>query len=160
MSFVRAPTAMVSASLAGLCIFLVIALTLLTTGAFSRIETPDRIAPSLTPPQMPALTLPGDRARASADKPMFHPDRKPFASELTAGANGASEFTEAPFVLKGVILANGMARASLFRNVEGDIQWVNRGASIDGWELESVRSDRVELARGEYRTVLLLYPER
>jgi len=59
-----------------------------------------------------------------------------------------------------VVLANGMARASLQRNVEGDIEWVNLGNSIDGWTLESVRADRVALSRGEFRTTLLLYPGR
>ncbi len=161
MSFVRAPTAVVAAMLAGLCAFLLLALTLLTTGSASRIDTPDIVRPTLTPPAMPALTLPGDRARASAEKPMFHPNRKPIAAELSPGADGgASEATEAPFILKGVVIANGTARASLMRNVEGDIQWVKRGNTIDGWELESVRSDRVELSRGEYRTTLHLYPER
>lgn len=160
MSFVRAPTAMVTATLAGVCALLLLGLTLLTTGAISGIDAGGPVRPALAAPEMPALTMPGDRARAYAEKPMFHPDRKPFASELTSGAGGGAEFTEAPFVLKGVILANGMARASLLRNVEGDMQWVGRGKTIDGWVLESVRSDRVELSRGEHRTVLHLYPER
>ena len=161
MSFVRAPTAFVAAMLAGLCAFLLLALTLLTTGSASRVDTPGSVRPTLTPPAIPALTLPGDRARASAEKPMFHQDRKPFLSEPADGAEGAgSNATEAPFVLKGIVIANGTARASLLRNVEGDIQWVSRGTTIDGWKLESVRSNRVELSRGEFRTTLLLYPER
>lgn len=159
MSFVRAPTAIVAATLAGICALLLLALTLLTTGTGSRVAAPDIVRPTLTPPAMPALTTAPDRVRASAEKPLFHPDRKPHAS--TAEASGAAaELTEAPFQLKGIVLANGTARASLQRNVEGDIQWVNRGNTIDGWKLESVRSDRVELSRGEYRTTLLLYPER
>ncbi len=160
MSFVRGPTAFVAAVLAGICGLLLLGLTLLTTGAMSRIETPDIVRPTLTPPEMPAITMSADRSRTSAEKPLFHPDRKPFAAELTSGAEGAAELTEAPFQLKGVVLANGMARASLRRNVEGDIEWVSRGNTIDGWMLESVRSDRVVLSRGEYRTTLLLYPER
>lgn len=161
MSFVRAPTAVVAAMLAGACAVLLLALTLLTTGSASRIETPDIVRATLSAPDMPALALTSDRARASADKPLFHPDRKPHGSGLTADgeADGSGE-TEAPFILKGVVLANGMARASLMRTVEGDIQWVNRGKAIDGWTLVSVRSDRVELTRGEFRTTLLLYPER
>ena len=159
MSFVRAPTAFVAATLAGICALLLLALTLLTTGAGSRIEAPGVVRPALTAPEMPALTQAPDRDRASAEKPLFHPDRRPEQAEAAAGSL-AAEATEAPFALKGVLIANGTARASLLRNVEGDIQWVNRGSTIDGWKLESVRSDRVELSRGEYRTTLLLYPER
>lgn len=160
MSFVRAPTAFIAAVLAGVCAFLLLVLTLLTTGSAGRIETPVTVRPTLSAPAMPAMTAAPERARASAEKPMFHPDRKPFADTLTTGAVDASGQTEAPFVLKGIVLANGMGRASLQRNVEGDIQWVNRGNTVDGWKLEIVRSDRVELSNGEHRTVLHLYPER
>lgn len=160
MSFVRAPTAFVAATLAGICALLLLALTLLTTGTGSRIDAPDIVRPTLTPPDMPALTRAPDRDRASAEKPLFHPDRRPRASDSDAAGGAGAELTEAPFQLKGIVLANGTARASLLRNVEGDIQWVNRGSTIDGWKLESVRSDRVELSRGEYRTTLLLYPDR
>ena len=47
MSFVRAPTAVVAAMLAGLCAFLLLALTLLTTGSATRIDTPDIVRPTL-----------------------------------------------------------------------------------------------------------------
>ncbi|MBA3067969.1 MAG: hypothetical protein FP825_05740 [Hyphomonas sp.] len=160
MSFVRGPTAFVAAILAGVCGLLLLGLTLLSTGAMSRVEMPAEVRPTLTPPEMPALTASADRARASAEKPLFHPNRQPFAAESTSGAGSGAELTEAPFQLKGVVLANGMARASLQRNVEGDIEWVNLGNSIDGWTLESVRADRVALSRGEFRTTLLLYPGR
>lgn len=160
MSFVRGPTAFVAAALAGLCGLLLLGLTLLTTGAMSRIETPDVVRPTLSPPEMPAMTAQSDRTRISAEKPLFHPNRKPFAAELTSGSDAGAELTEAPFELKGVVLANGTARASLRRNVDGDMEWVSRGNTIDGWTLESVRSDRVVLSRGEYRTTLHLYPER
>jgi hypothetical protein len=158
MSFVRAPTAFVAATLAGVCALLLLALTLLTTGAGARVEAPDIVRPSLTAPEMPALSSTPDRDRASSEMPLFHADRRPGPAEAADGSSLAAEATEAPFVLKGVLIANGTARASLLRNVEGDIQWVKRGNTIDGWELESVRSDRVELSRGEYRTTLLLYP--
>lgn len=160
MSFVRAPTAFVAAVLAGVCALLLLALTLLTMGSASRIDRPALIRPTLSAPEMPAISLGASRDRASAEKPMFHADRKPFAEALTTETGAAADLTEAPFVLKGIVLANGIARASLMRNVEGDIQWVNRGTTIDGWKLESVRSNRVELSRGEYRTTLHLYPER
>ena len=161
MSFVRAPTAIVSAILAGICAFLLLILTLLTTGSVGKSDTPVLVRPSLVAPAIPALTALPERERASAEKPLFHPDRKPVSDAATGSETGAGDAaTVAPFRLKGVVMANGMARASLMRDVEGDIEWVNRGQVIDGWTLESVRSDRVTLSRGEYRTTLLLYPDR
>lgn len=161
MSFVRAPTAVVSAILAGICAILLLALTLLTTGSVGKSDAPALVRPTLAAPELPTLTSLPDRERASADKPLFHPDRNPHrAAADTSAASAAETATVAPFRLKGVVMANGMARASLMRDVEGDIEWVNRGSEIDGWTLESVRSDRVVLSRGEYRTTLLLYPDR
>ena len=161
MSFVRAPTAVVSAILAGICAFLLLTLTFLTTGSVSKAEAPILVRPSLAAPAIPALTALPERERASAEKPLFHPDRKPVLSAADAAAAGSDDApTAAPFRLKGVVMANGMARASLLRDVEGDIEWVNRGQVIDGWTLDSVRSDRVVLSRGELRTTLLLYPDR
>lgn len=158
MSFVRAPTAFVSMILAGVCAFLLLVLTLLTTGAGSKVEDAGIVRPTLAAPDMPAMAAIPDRARTSADKPLFHSDRRP--QNAAVDEDSSVDATVAPFQLKGVVLANGMARASLLRNVEGDIQWVNRGNEIDGWTLESVRSDRVVLSRGEYKTTLLLYPDR
>lgn len=161
MSFVRAPTAVVSAFLAGICALLLLTLTLLTTGSVGKSEAPALIRPSLSAPVLPALSALPERERASAEKPLFHPDRKPILDAASAGIAGSDDTaTVAPFRLKGVVMANGMARASLMRDVEGDIEWVNRGHVIDGWTLETVRSDRVTLSRGEYRTTLLLYPDR
>ncbi len=162
MSFVRAPTALVSAVLAGICAILLLALTLLTTGSVGRSEPPAFVRPTLSAPDLPALASLPERERTSAEKPLFHPDRKPHddTSAASGNARSAEAATVAPFRLKGVVIANGMARASLMRDVEGDIEWVNRGNVIDGWTLESVRSDRVVLSRGEYRTALLLYPDR
>lgn len=161
MSFVRTPTVAITATLAGICALLLIALALLTTGSFARVDSPDLVRPTLSAPDLPAVTLVSDRSRTSAELPMFHPDRKPIAKPAVPGAlSNAADLTEAPFQLKGVLIANGMARASLLRNIEGDIQWVSRGNEIDGWTLESVQPDRVELSREKYRTTLLLYPER
>lgn len=162
MSFVRAPTAVVSAFLAGICAILLLALTLLTTGSVGKVDTPVLVRPTLAAPDLPALASLPDRERASAEKPLFHPDRKPHPDASAAsGADGSADMaTVAPFRLKGVVIANGMARASLMRDVEGDIEWVNQGNEIDGWTLDSVRADRVTLSRGEHRTTLLLYPDR
>lgn len=162
MSFVRAPTALVSLILAGVCAILLLALTLLTTGSVGKSDAPVLVRPSLAAPDLPALATLPDRERASADKPLFHPDRRPIAdaSASAGAASGAETATVAPFRLKGIVMANGTARASLARDADGDIQWVNRGNTIDGWTLESVRSDRVVMSRGEHRTTLLLYPDR
>lgn len=160
MSFVRAPTALVSAILAGICAILLLALTLLTTGSVGKSDAPVLVRPSLAAPDLPALATLPDRERASADKPLFHPDRRPIADASAGAASGTETATVAPFRLKGIVMANGTARASLARDGDGDIQWVSRGNTIDGWTLESVRSDRVVMSRGEHRTTLLLYPDR
>lgn len=163
MSFVRLPTAGISILLGGVCAGLLFVLTLLTTGNLPQPESQIPPGPALEPPEMPVLMQVSAEATASADKPLFHVDRKPYQDRRTATETAGtrlSDTSEAPFTLKGVLLSDGMARASLYSNTDGDIRWINRGDAIDGWQLVQVRPANVVLARGEHRTTLALYPAR
>lgn len=164
MSFVRLPTAGVSILLGAFCALLLYGLAILTTGGTARAASPFPATAALTAPELPALTLASaDDTSAAAEKPLFHVDRKPFTGRSAAAAGKDSDADTsgvAPFTLKGVLLADGMARASLSSNSGGDIRWVNRGDAIDGWKLVQVAPGNVVLARGDYRTTLALYPAR
>lgn len=162
MSFIRLPTAAVSVLLGAVCAALLFVLTLLTTGNLTRAGASIAPGPALSAPALPAVSFAAAEDTAAADKPLFHVDRKPFEDRRTAAAARAdlADTAEAPFTLKGVLLSDGMARASLYSNTDGDIRWVNRGDAIDGWKLVQVRPANVVLARGDYRTTLALHPVR
>lgn len=163
MSFVRLPTATVSVLLGGVCAALLFVMTLLTTGNLTRAGAGPAPGPTLSAPPLPAVTFAAADDTAAADKPLFHVNRKPYEDRRTVAAAARidmADATVAPFTLKGVLLSDGMARASLYSNTDGDIRWVNRGDAVDGWKLVQVRPANVVLARGDHSTTLALHPVR
>ncbi|MFN3312442.1 MAG: hypothetical protein ACK46Q_03110 [Hyphomonas sp.] len=163
MSFVRLPTAAVSLLLIGAGIALLYLLAVMTSfGRGSRsFETP--VMPGLAAPALPALTIAAAETGTAAEAPLFHPDRKPFAAEAIPAALDAGDDSfgsDAPFLLRGVVLSDGIARASFAHQTSGDIRWINRGGMIDGWQLVQVWPGSVVLSRGDQRTTLRLHSGR
>lgn len=163
MSFVRLPTAGVSILLTGVCacLFYILVLTTTSGGGARNLDTP--APPGLTVPPLPELTMGPVETGAAADAPLFHPDRKPYALVAAQTAVSSAAFDdggEAPFILRGVVLSDGIARASLAHQASGDIRWVTRGGVIDGWQLLQVRPGSVVLGRDDQRTTLRLHAGR
>lgn len=163
MSFIRLPTAGMSMFLGASCAALLFCLALLTTGPSAEFLQRNSVLPSLAAPSLPAFSAAAPEDRAAAEKPLFHVDRKPFVGRLIAASEPGfidEDATVAPFTLKGVLLSDSLARASLYSNSSGEVRWINRGEIIDGWKLVSVNSAQIVLARNEHRTTLKLYPAR
>ncbi|MFN7055081.1 hypothetical protein [Hyphomonas sp.] len=164
MSFVRLPTAGVSLFLIGAGVALLYLLAVLTASGSTaaRPETP--VQPGLTAPVLPALTVISDEdTSAAAEKPLFHPDRRPFQGPgipASAAIEPGRDGSVPPFALRGVVLSDGMARASLAHQDTGDIRWITRGGMIDGWQLQQVRPGSVVLGRDGQNVTLQLHAGR
>lgn len=163
MSFVRLPTAGMSLFLGVACGALLLCLALLTAGPSTEFLPRTSALPSLAAPELPPISAALQEDRAAADKPLFHVDRKPFVGRLLAADEPGfidEDATVAPFALKGVLLSDSLARASLHSNHSGERRWVNRGETIDGWTLSSITASQIILTRNEHQTTLKLYPTR
>lgn len=163
MSFIRLPTAGMSLLLGAACAALLLCLALLTAGPSAEFLPRSSALPSLAAPVLPALSDAIQGNQAAAEKPLFHVDRKPFVGRLLASTEPGfidADATVAPFTLKGVLLSETLARASLQSAHSGEMRWVNRGETIDGWTLSTITSTQIVLTRNEHKTTLKLYPAR
>ena len=163
MGFVRIPTLITTLALGAACLVLAFLLINLTQGGLSAVRTAGTAAPALSPPANPPFLTPAAYSSMARDNPLFHPDRRSVENAaLATGAEtaGPNADSEPPFQLKGIVLTNGTARASLLNNSDGEIIWVDRGSVIDGWQLVQVRSNSVVLSRGEHRKSLRLHQQR
>lgn len=160
MSFVRLPTAAVSILLVGSGLALLYLLAVMTSfgGGSRSFERP--VMPELTAPALLELTIASAETGTGAEAPLFHPDRKPFAAAAPPDASDAGDDSfgsDAPFLLRGVVLSDGIARASLADQTSGDVRWINREDMIDGWQLVQVWPESVVLSRGDQRSTLRLH---
>ena len=163
MSFVRLPTAGMSVLLGAACGVLLLCLAFLTAGPSTEFLPRTSALPSLAAPELPSISAKPQEDRAAAEKPLFHVDRQPFVGRLLAADEPGfidENATVAPFTLKGVLLSDSLARASLQSNNSGEMRWVNRGETIDGWKLSAVTDSHIILTRNEHQTILKLYPTR
>jgi hypothetical protein len=88
---------------------------------------------------------------AVTERPLFAPSRRP-ARSLDDGTAGAWS----SFVLSGVILSSGMRTAIIGHGEPPKLKHLQEGQEIDGWDVVSIRPDRVLLRRGDIEHALTL----
>jgi hypothetical protein len=112
-------------------------------------------APMLEPAVGPAEPrLPGDDAVDEiAARPLFSKGRQP--SPSLEGAASASAQRPLPLELAGTYLS-GSERAALFQVSGLAPKWLRPGDLIEGWRIEEIKQDQVQLIKGNQEQVLLL----
>jgi hypothetical protein len=120
------------------------------------------LAPTVTaaPPAAPMLEpaaapmeprLPADGAvEEIAARPLFSADRQLYVASASAPARRAL-----PFELAGTYLS-GAHRAALVQLPGRPPEWLRPGDLINGWRVEDIKQDKVQLTKGDREQVLLL----
>jgi hypothetical protein len=105
----------------------------------------------------PARSPASDAVRQIAARPLFSESRRPHVppsmpveEAVTAPVRPAS-----PLELAGTFLTE-TDQAALLLVSGGAPAWLRKGQLIDGWEIETIEQDRVQLRKGEQRQVLHL----
>jgi hypothetical protein len=99
-----------------------------------------------------------DEIEAIAERPLFSPSRSPF---VPAGAEPEAVPVQSlpPLQLIGVLLTE-QQRAALVQPVgEGDPTWVREGNRVQGWRVEKIEQDRVQVRAGERLETVELRPD-
>jgi hypothetical protein len=126
------------------------------------------LAPTVTaaPPGAPALDLAerpalprsptGDAVDQIAARPLFSESRRPYAAP-PAPVEEAAQPTQPslPLELAGTFLT-GTDQAALLLVSGGAPTWLRKGQLIEGWQIEAIEQDRVQLRKGERQQVLQL----
>jgi hypothetical protein len=115
-------------------------------------------APMLEPAVGPAEPrLPGDDAVDEiAARPLFSAGRQPYvAPEPSAEEAPAPDRPALPLELAGTFLS-GADRAALVQVSGKPPEWLRPGDLIDGWRIEEIKQDQVQLIKGNQEQVLLL----
>lgn len=154
---------MVSVGLSVVCAALLYLLTSLATRSDMPINRAETVPTALGTLELATTLQEPAVFQAASEAPLFHSDRRPFLGP--ASVSSGDEFSDndesaAPFELKGVVIAGGIARASLASIGGGAPVWIARGGTHEGWTLANVQPSKVILAKGEYRTTLELYPSK
>ncbi|MCS6878665.1 MAG: pilus assembly protein PilP [Geminicoccaceae bacterium] len=108
---------------------------------------------------------PHEHFSAAIERPLFAPTRRPSPRLAPASTEPASASQPSPseargerFAVRlvGTVIRRGTAHALLSKG-EGGLQWVERGAIVEGWKVVDVASDRLVLERdGESRELYIL----
>lgn len=131
------------------------------------------LAPTVTaaPPGAPALDLaarpapPRAPAEASLDliaaRPLFSEDRRPYVPppEPVEAAPSLPSERALPLELAGTYLT-GTDQAALLLVAGEAPTWLRKGDRIEGWQVETIAQDRVELRKDDRQQVLLLRNDR
>jgi hypothetical protein len=99
-----------------------------------------------------------DEIEAIAERPLFSASRRPF---VPAEAEPESMPVQSlpPLQLIGVLLTE-QQRAALVQPVgEGDPTWVREGNRVQGWRVEKIEQDRVQVRAGERLETVELRPD-
>ena len=103
--------------------------------------------------------LPGDDAVDEiAARPLFSAGRRPYVAPLRRRARepaAAPDQPALPLELAGTYLS-GADRAALVQVSGRAPEWLRPGELIDGWRIEEIKQDQVQLRKGEQEQVLLL----
>ena len=127
------------------------------------------LAPTVTaaPPGAPALDLAerpalprspaGDAVEQIAARPLFSESRRPYAAAACTGRGAAPEPTQPalPLELAGTFLTGTDQAALLLVRAERPT-WLRKGQLIEGWQIEAIEQDRVQLRKDERHQVLQL----
>jgi len=152
------PLSRLRAGLAGLCglLLLTLAIELVAPVPDWRPPPPAPVAQSAPPPVLPDTVItPSRDAFALIDRrDVFDPKRAPLTPKAASGGGGTTSIGD--LTLVGIIL-DGDTKLALLR-VPGEPQAValKAGASIQGWEVVAIGSDRVTLQGTDGQHVLVL----
>jgi hypothetical protein len=127
------------------------------------------LAPTVTaaPPAAPMLQsaaglakprLPGaDAVDEIARRPLFSAGRQPYVAPPPRVAKSASapERPALPLELAGTYLS-GADSAALVQISGRAPEWLRPGDQIDGWRIDEIKEDQVQLRKGDQEQVLLL----
>ena len=134
-----------------------------------QLSTSFPLAPTVSaaPPEAPLLGLaerPGlprapddDAVDLIAARPLFSEGRRPFVPALVPVAQSAPapSHPSLPLELAGTYLT-GTDQAALLLVSGGTPAWLRKGQLIEGWRIEAIAQDRVELRKDGVRQVLRL----
>jgi hypothetical protein len=105
-----------------------------------------------TPPRLPAA----DAVEQITARPLFSERRRPFVP-VAAPAEETAELTQSsvPLELAGTFLTD-TDRAALLLVAGGPPAWLRRGQLIEGWRIEAIEQDRVQLSKDKQQQILPL----
>jgi hypothetical protein len=111
------------------------------------------VAERPAPPRAPAAAA----AELIAARPLFSDTRRPYQPPPEPVMEAASEPGQSGLSLElaGTYLA-GSDQAALLLVAGGSPEWLRKGQLIDGWRIEDIAQDRVQLRKGNRQQVLLL----
>jgi hypothetical protein len=120
-------------------------------------------------PERTAALRPGisatDRHHALT-RPLFSPDRRPWVPPVEARAAPEPEPAyepelepEADFVLIGIGVARGRARALLTSGAGDDLGWVAEGDTVMDWTVTAISDRSVTIERAEHKMSLDLHAD-
>jgi hypothetical protein len=104
-------------------------------------------------------------------RPLFAPDRRPWLPpapppepvtiEIEPDVEPAPDLELPPdFILLGIGIANGEARALLLDQNAADSVWVTEGESVGGWIVTAISDQSVTVEQDGRALSLTLYPEQ
>jgi hypothetical protein len=105
------------------------------------------------PPRLPAA----DAVEQITARPLFSESRRPYAPPAVPIEEAAAEPSQpsSPLELAGTFLTE-TDQAALLVVSGGSPAWLRKGQLIEGWKIEAIEQDRVQLRRGEQQLVLKL----
>jgi hypothetical protein len=118
----------------------------------------DRGTEEVVIPSAPPVSQPADAKTDAFDRPMFHRNRAPGpdkAPALPAETAPDPQATDEPganaqsFVLKGIIIGERGARASIATADAPAGVWVKVGDDLQGWTIASIGASRVKIRNGD-----------
>ena len=98
-------------------------------------------------------------------RPLFSPDRRPWQLPVQVverepeAAPVVEPEVEADFVLIGIGIARGQARALLTSGAGEDLGWVTQGETVLNWTVSAIFERSVTMARAEREVSLNLHAE-
>jgi general secretion pathway protein N len=136
------------------------------TGLFAMLALLPCAAGAQSPPANPpvrAFALPPvEELRATRERPLFSPSRRPDAQASTGPEAGPVEESpdSVPFELTGVVIGTDMAIAILRnRDTQESVQ-LRRGESLEDWSIEEIAPRHVVLRQEDRQVRLELFPTK
>ena len=129
------------------------------------MRSPDSTEP-MDPPEIPLSSPPDLMSEEAIRRPVFHRERSPIddpgkAPVAIADAPPDTDQAAGPpaFELRGVVIVDGAARAGLLPPGTSELTWVTRGQDINGWTVESITANAVNLKSGDETATISIVRE-